>query len=156
MAKPALRSCALTLLPLRITLMTITLDDITRLRDGWRVIVAVGDLHIEVAKRMGVHSTTVYLTRESLEHIQREHPDITDADLLLSCLAVRHGWIMQELAKPNTYRCSYLEPHSKRRFAAALKIARPDREVLMVSFRRARFRETRGWQKRCETIRTHD
>ena len=135
--------------------MTITIEDISMLRGGLRKIVAVGDVRIEVAKRMGVYSTTVYLTKESLQHINIEHPDISDTLLLLACLAVRDGWIMQEIGRPNIFVCSYLEPMSRRRFTAVLKVARPDREILLVSFRRGRFGQTRSFQKRCRTIKTH-
>jgi hypothetical protein len=135
--------------------MTITLGDIAKLRVGWCALIAVGELRIDVAKSMGVHSTTVYLTRESLVHINKDHSDITDADLLLSCLAIRDGLVMQEKAKPNAYVFSYVEPYSNLRYVAALKVASPDREILMTSFRRSRKRQTKAFQRRCKTIKTH-
>ncbi|WP_108682414.1 hypothetical protein [Methyloceanibacter sp. wino2] len=135
--------------------MTITLGDIAKLRSGWCEIIEVGNLPFGVASEIGVFSTLVYLSRESLLHINEKHPDISDIDLLLSCLVIQNGMVVQEKAKPNAYVCSYIEPNSQLRYVAVLKVASPDREMLMTSFRRLRRRQTRSFLRRGRLIKKH-
>jgi hypothetical protein len=135
--------------------MSFTVEDVIRLRDGWRDLIAVGDLSIEAAEEMGVYTTMVYLSRESLQHINEEHPDISDTDLLIASLVIKDGMVMREKSKTNAYVCSYEEPYSRLRYVATLKVAAPDREILMTSFRRSRKRQTKAFLRRCKLIKKH-
>jgi hypothetical protein len=58
--------------------MGFTLDDITRLRNVGHGPITVGYLPLEVAEAMGVPVPIVHLSWESLDHINKKHPKITD------------------------------------------------------------------------------
>ena len=139
----------------RFEVMSFTLEDIASLRAGHRDPIVVGDLPHAVAEYMGVYVPKVYLSQESLAHINYRHPDVLDVDILLAQNAIRNGWFLRENKKPEKYLCSYFDQHSSRRFGGVLKIASPDREVYLTTFHRAHRRQTIAWQKRCTTVRTH-
>jgi hypothetical protein len=138
--------------------MSFTLEDIQRLRSNWCDTVTVGELPPEPARAMGLHVPLVYLSKRSLDHINQRHRHVSDFDLLLAPFVFRHGLVIREQAKPNSYLCSYVGPlvPEQRRYGAVLKVASPDREVYLDTFHRLHKRQTVAWLKRGSIIRTHD
>jgi hypothetical protein len=135
--------------------MAFTLENVAALRAGWLDPIVLGDLPYIVAIHMRLRVTKAYLSKDSLEHINTEHPDITDIDLLIVADAIRHGWFMQEKAKRRFFLCWYTDRYTGQKYAAVFKVAMPDREAYLVSFRKGRKHQTRAWQERCITIKTH-
>lgn len=136
--------------------MIFTIEDIARLRAGWGGPITVGELPVDVARAMGLLVPLVYLSRESLEHIKRRHPDVTDYDLIAAPFVLKHGLILREVRRRNVYLASYVGTYCPKRMGLAMKVANPDREVYLETFHRVHYRQTRAWLKRCEVIKTHD
>lgn len=136
--------------------MSLTLEDIRALENRWRDPVVVGDLPYEVCELLQLGTTAVYLSLVSLLHIRDEHPDMDDITLLRLPFALRNGLIVQETKKSNHLLCCYQPSETEKRFIAALKIAKPAREVYVSSFYRGRERQTRSILKRGKVLKTHD
>jgi hypothetical protein len=136
--------------------MIFTAQDIGRLRGGSRGPITVGEIRQDVAKAMGLIVPLVYLSKESLAHINLRHPDISDFDLTAAPFVLKHGLILRENRKPNTYLAAHVGLYCPKRTALCIKVARPDREAYMVSFYRLHHRQTRTWLDRCEIVKTHD
>jgi hypothetical protein len=83
--------------------MSFTLEDIQRLRSNWCDTVTVGELPPEPARAMGLHVPLVYLSKRSLDHINQRQRHVSDFDLLLAPFVFRHGLVIREQAKPNSY-----------------------------------------------------
>jgi len=129
--------------------MSLTLEDIQRLRSTRCDTVTVGELPPNLAKEMGLLVPLVYLSKESLKHINR-HRHVSDFELLPAPFVVRHGLVIREYAKPNSYLCSYVGPlvPDQKCYGAVLKVASPDREVHLDTFHRLHRRQTIAWLKR--------
>ncbi len=87
--------------------MMFTVDDLHRLRAGHGPIV-VAELPQIVADAMGFYVPLVYLSKESLGHINRRHPEVTDFDLITVPLVLRHGLILRETRRQNIYLASHV------------------------------------------------
>jgi hypothetical protein len=136
-------------------LMIFTVEDIAKLRSGWGGPRPVGELPLHVAGSMGLLVPVVYLSKESLDHINLRHPDVTDFQLILTPFVLRYGLVLRETRRPNVYLCSYVGSHAEnRRYGLALKVAEPDREAYLTTFHRVHKRQTNAWLKRCEIIKT--
>jgi len=110
---------------------------------------------------MGVPVPLVYLSRDSLAHINEDHSDIADHDLLIAPFVLKYGLFLREVRKKKNpqqeaYLASYVGEHSQKRVGLSLKIAKPDREVLMTSFYRVKPRQMKAWLKRCQIVKYHD
>lgn len=141
--------------------MSFTVEDIIRLRDGWRGPITVGELTAQVAAHIRVVTPHVYLSQESLAHINKFHSDVSDYDLLIAPFVIKHGLIIREVRKtkyPNqeAYLATYHGPLTPIRMGLTIKIAKPDREVYMTSFHPLHERQTKSWLARGEIIKTHD
>jgi hypothetical protein len=136
--------------------MSFTVEDVIRLRDGWREFITVGEFTSEVAKAMGLRVPLLYLSKDSLTHINRKHPDISDLDLTAAPFVLKHGLIVREVRKPRMYLASHEGLHCSKRMGLSMKVAEPDREGYMTSFYRVKRRQMQAWLKRCEIIKTHD
>ncbi len=108
------------------------------------------------SKAMGLRVPLVYLSKESLAHINRRHPDITDYDLIVVPFVLKHGLILREVRRKNVYLASHVGTYCPKRMGITMKVAQPDREVYLETFHRVSYRQTRAWLKRCEIIKTHD
>jgi hypothetical protein len=105
---------------------------------------------------MGLLVPLVYLSKQSLAHINLRHPDIADFDLLAAPFVLRHGLVLRELRKENTYLASHVGTYCPKRMGLSMKVAHPDCEAYMTSYHRVHQRQTRAWLRRCEIIKTHD
>jgi hypothetical protein len=140
--------------------MSFTVEDIIRLRDGWRGPITVGELPPSVAKAIGLSVPLVYLSQESLGHINRDHSDIADHDLLIAPFVLKHGLFLREVRKKKNpqqeaYLASYVGEHSPKRMGLSFKVTQTDRVVYMTSFYRVKPRQMKAWFKRCEIIKPH-
>ena len=116
--------------------MIFTVEDIGRLRSGSRGPITVGELPREVSRAMGLLVPLVYLSRESLAHINLRHPDITDFDLIAAPSVLKHGLILREIRRDNTYLASHVGIYCPKRMGLSMKVAEPDREAYMTSYHR--------------------
>jgi hypothetical protein len=136
--------------------MGLTLEDILDLRSGWREPIIVGELPYFIHLALNLRVPQVHLSTDSLAHIAKKHPDITDFDLLLLTPTIGRGMIMRERKKPNVLLAVYQDPETPRRFAAVMKIVSSGCEVWLTSFHRAHARQTKQWLKRCDLFMAHD
>ena len=134
--------------------MNLTLQDIHALRSGWRDPVTVGELPSTIRTLLGLRVPLVHFSKDSLLHVAKKHPDVSDFDLLILPFAIERGMIMRERKKPNVLLGVYQEPASHRRFVAVMKVAAAH-EVWLTSFHRAHRRQTAQWLRRCDLLRPH-
>ena len=108
---------------------------------------------------MRVTVPLVYLSRDSLDHINTKHFKITDYDLLAAPFVLKYGLFLREVKdkKPDqeTYLASHVGVYCPKRMGLSLKVAKPDREVYMTSFYRVKPRQMKAWLKRGEIIKPH-
>lgn len=134
--------------------MIFALDDIMGLRAGRYSERQVGEIHADVLAILGWRSSIVYLSADSLAHINDRHPDIGDLDLLFLPQMIRKGLLIRESAKPNILLACYQA--GDKRYCASLKMAASTRfDVWVVSMRRMKPRQTRAMLNRGEMIRPH-
>lgn len=134
--------------------MSFTLEDLHGLRAGRFSERQVGELPNQDLSILGWRSPLVFLSRESLQHINDSHPDITDFDLLLLPDMIRSGLLIQEVAKPAYISACY--QFDTKRFCAVMKVATRSRfDIWLVSMRRMKPRQTRAILKRGRIIRPH-
>jgi hypothetical protein len=134
--------------------MSFTLEDIQALRQGAFSERQVGELPSRELRTLGWRSPLVFLSRDSLRHINEAHPDINDFDLLLLPEIIRVGLLVQEMEKP-AYLAACYQSDSKR-FCAVMKVSTRSRfDIWLVSMRRMRPRQTQSILKRGRIIRPH-
>jgi hypothetical protein len=97
----------------------------------------------------------VYLSFDSLAHIAKEHPDVTDFDLLHIPLAIRFGLIVREISAPDRLMISYLPKGGTRRYKCVLKAAAGTTEVWVLTFHKMRQRQTQAMLRRGSILRRH-
>lgn len=136
--------------------MSLVLEDITDLLAGERDPVTVCELPFFVAELLGLRNPNVYLSAYSLHHILDDHPEVTQYDLLRLPFVVRRGLLVREREKSNILIANYQDDESSRRWCAALKMARPDKEIYVQTFHRAHQRQTRAHLKRGIILKKHD
>ena len=136
--------------------MSLTLWHISLLVERKQDPILVGCFPEVVSEKLKLRIADVYLSRISLLHIFREHPDLDRYDLLHIPYLLQRGLIIQETEKPNFIVGSYKDPDSHRRFVGVVKILNSGHESYLVSFRRARRGQTRLFLKRGIILKTHD
>ena len=135
--------------------MSFSLSDINDLKQKIRHPIHVGNIPYAVANHLELKNSNVYLSLDSYNHIQEEHPDITDYDLLLLPLIIEYGMLVSEYEKPNIIMSSYFDPHIGKRFIASVKMAANKTEVWALSMYRARQRQSRALLKRGALLKAH-
>jgi hypothetical protein len=110
--------------------MAFTLWELSLLKDNKQKTVLVGYVPDVVATQMSLSMKEVYLSKQSMDHIFQEHPDINGFDLLHIPNALDHGMIVQEKAKPHCLIISYMDPDTHRRFVFAVKYGEGGRREL--------------------------
>ena len=63
--------------------MGVTRSDISDLESGWRNQIVAGEIPDWLRIKLGVRVPMVHLSNESLAHIRKEHPDVTEFDLFV-------------------------------------------------------------------------
>lgn len=135
--------------------MSLTLADINDLKQRYRNPIHVGSIPYAVAKHLELKNSNVYLSLKSYKHIQEDHPDISDYDLLMIPLAIQYGLLVTEYKKPNIIMCSYFDPNIGKRYIISVKFAANKTEVWVCSMYRAKLRQTRTLLKKGEILKTH-
>ena len=136
--------------------MTLTYADLSDLTTGNRDPVRVGEIPFGIARQLNLRNYGVYLSRYSLGHILKSHPDITAYHLLHIPFVLRHGLIVQEKIKPHCLVASYYVTDEKNRYMAALKITEKGTEIWVTTFHRAHVRQTRRMIEKGIILKTHD
>ncbi|WP_020085706.1 hypothetical protein [Hyphomicrobium zavarzinii] len=119
--------------------MILSLDDIDKLRRSRpRRLLKVGELPNAVREALGLSVPDVHLSTESLEHINKDHPDVNDFDLLHLPFAIKNGLLLRENKKPSILLAFYKVPEDERYYIAAFKLAEKGSEIWLSSFYRAK------------------
>jgi hypothetical protein len=135
--------------------MALTLEDLEDLTNNYRDPIRVGEFPIEVAKLLNLKNHNVYLSRNSLLHIQKTHPDIDHFTLLNLPFGIERGLLVQEKAKPHIVLSSFIESATNTRFISALKITQQGTEVWVSSFYRSSDRQTKSILQRGIILQNH-
>ena len=134
--------------------MIFTLEDIVRLREGWFSERQAGETPFAELEKLGWPSPIVYLSRQSLYHINQQHPDVTDFDLLQLPNVISSGLLVQEKAKPNILIA--ISGIGEHRFAVVMKRAsKTNFDVWISSARKLRTRQTASILRRGGVVRSH-
>ena len=136
--------------------MSLTLSDVDDLRRKKHDPIVVGELPNIIRLVLRLRVPLVHFSHQSLLHIEKRHPDVTDYDLLLLPFVIGHGLIMRQKKRANVILASYQQPMSQRRFLAAMKITARGSEVWLDSFYRTRPRETARLLRSSEILKRHD
>jgi len=131
-----------------------TLEDINNLRHGLKANHQVATLHESIQRQLSWKSPIVYLSAQSLAHINTNHPDISDIDLLLLPKIISDGLLVQEIKKPNIL-LACLQLDEERRLITSLKRADNGFDIWISSLYRMRRRQTLSILRRGRIIRTH-
>ena len=127
--------------------MGVTLADINACRASWRGPIVVGELPNLVRVKLKLRVPLVHLSRDSLEHIGRRHPEIDDFELPIVSLIVERGMILQEKEKPNFLLAVGKDRDSHRKYVAVMKMTAGNLEVWLTSFHRTTDRQIRKWKR---------
>lgn len=134
--------------------MIFTLSDIYGLRNGQFSERQVGELPNDVLLKLGWKSPIVYLSGESLKHINDDHSDITDFDVLLLPQMIAGGLLIQENAKPHCLTVCH--QGENKRICAVLKMAVSTKfDIWVCSVRPLKPKQTRAMLRRGTMIRPH-
>ena len=133
---------------------TFILDDLNNLRNGYKTSHQVAEFPQTVLDRLSWKSSIIYLSKESLHHINSDHPDIDDFVLLLLPKMIRNGLIVQEAKKPNIVVVIYQIDETKR-ISVILKRARNGFDIWVSSIHRMKKRQTASILKRGFVIQNH-
>lgn len=118
--------------------------------------ISLGRLDPEVALALGcTTSETIVLSRGSLLHIIWGHDDLRSADLGQIPDLLKDALVVRDDNKPNTAIYCYQSREMGRRYIGVLKAVRGDSDVYMVSFHRARKRNTKSILERGPKLRSH-
>ena len=134
--------------------MSLVLEDLHKLKSGWRASVEVCMLPVAVARIMGCAVPAVYLSSDSYEHIRDEHPDVTDVHLLMVPIAIQRGLILREHKRPECLTVCY-QAEAAQRFIVALKMASTKADFWVTSVHRSKARQTKSLLKRATILRPH-
>jgi len=131
-------------------------DQLLQLYSGKIEYIEIGRIHIVAASIIGAHAVDVRLSRETLQHITKTHPDMVPYDILLLPDAVQAGLIIQEEHRPNHLSICYQHPKiEKKRYIAGLKYAAGTHELWVSTFHRAKPRQTISMLARGQVIKRH-
>lgn len=133
--------------------MGLVLQDIFDCRTGYRNPIIVGELPDALRVRLKLRVPQVHLSRESLLHIQKRHPDVSDFELPHVSNVIDRGTILQERAKPSIILSYSKDEESHRYYVAVMKIANAQCEVWLTSFHRTGQRQIRKWRQRHVVLR---
>lgn len=135
--------------------MALTLEDLEDLANNHRDPIRVGILPNKVAALLAIRNHNVYLSRSSLVHIQKNHPDIDFFRLLNLPFAIGSGLLVQEIARPHMLLSSYQVPNDDIRFVTAMKILKSGTEIWVSSFYRVKARQTKSILRRSKILQNH-
>ena len=132
--------------------MAFTLEHVQQVRNGQPR--QVGVLPDSVWRKLEWPCPWVYLGRTGLAHIEEQHPDITDIDLLNLPFAVASGMIVQVKRDPRQVLVAY-RSHDNRIYQCALKSAQSGTEVWVSSFYRIKSKGIRRILRQGDLLRGH-
>lgn len=132
----------------------LTLEDIVDLALGKYHAVAVCEISHTFANFLYAQTPRVYLSRESLAHIRKEHPNDIISDFLILPDAIAKGMILRDMSRPNHLVVCY-EKAEGVRYVAVLKATLRGDAIYVQTFHRGRRRQTRSLMRRARLIRAH-
>jgi hypothetical protein len=131
--------------------MPLERSQIYELRKG-RAEVAVGPLPPVAVTFLGAAFPTVYLSAQSLRHIESCHPDISELELVCASAAIWDGLL---IGYENIVIASYLNPDSGQRYKAAVKSAQGGFDLWLTTFHRLSPRQTKRLLRRGTVLKPH-
>ena len=135
--------------------MGVTLSDISDLARGWRDPIVVGEIPDWLRLKLSVRVPVVHLSKESLLHIRRKHPDMTEFDLLRTSIVIERGSYMQEKAKPQMILSVHRDDEMDRQYVAVMKLTNRSCELWLQSFHRCHARQIERWKKKHTLLAPH-
>lgn len=123
------------------------LSDIERVEKG--AIAQVCHLDSDLMTEMGLQSSLVSLSPESLTHIRHRHPDISDWDILMIPRIISEGMVIQERKNPQFVVFSlFVSEAPRKRLNCTVKFLFGKQEAYISTLHKAQKRQLRGLQKR--------
>lgn len=135
--------------------MPIELSQIWQLRRDPRCIVFVGGLADEGCEYLASSTGIVNISGERLQHIMKDHKDLTEIDIISMSYGLQHGMFASDPRDSKCLVVTYVHPDTQVRYKIAVKCAAGGRELWVSSFHRMRKRQTSALLKRGKLIRKH-
>lgn len=135
--------------------MSLCLDDLYRIRSGRNNPFQVGELPDYVVRALGWRCPFVYLSLDSLLHIAKKHPDVTDQDLPHIPLAIRFGLIVADAKDRGIVMLSYVPQDGDKQFRCVLKATSSSTEIWVSTLHRTKPRQVQALIRRGEVLRRH-
>jgi len=132
--------------------MAFTLEHVQQVRNGHPR--QVGELPASVWRALNWPCPWVYLGQTGLEHINRDHPDISDFDLLHLPSAIERGMLVH-VAKDSRQVLVGYRAGSGLIFQGALKSAQSGTEVWVSSLYRIKPKRMKGILRQGNLLRGH-
>lgn len=128
-------------------------DDLLKLSLGIEVRILVCNVPILVASRFNANTVRVHLSRQSLQHIAQQHPEVFPSDILLLPRAIRSGTMFHDLARPKHLTACLPHPEAQGRWLfAGMKFALNMHELWVQTFHLAQPRHMRKLEQLAERI----
>lgn len=126
-------------------------SDLVDLLAGRRPELEVATLPIEVRKYLGCSRDTVFLSKESAEHILMKHGDhITNGDLKLLPLLLFQGlWLSDDRPTHAVLSCE----HQHKRYKSVIKVTNDRRRTYVKTLHRTARRQTRALMRKGNVLR---
>jgi hypothetical protein len=134
--------------------MSLTLEDIHKIRAGWLDLIQVAELPSSILESIGWMCPRVYFGKRSLDHIAEGHEDVTDYDLLRIPAAIKLGMMVLDERNGDYLEIGYQTENPNIRFRCTLRTF-SDTEVYVWTFHRTRRKQSRAMLRRGRLIRTH-
>jgi hypothetical protein len=130
----------------------LTRCDIYRAEKG--AIVRVCNIDDALSETLGLKSSLVSLSKDSLEHIRQKHPDITEWDILMLPEILKKGMVVREKSKPQFVVFSlFCSEIPRKRLNATVKFLPEKYENYVSTLHRAKYRELKRLLKRGDLLR---
>jgi hypothetical protein len=136
--------------------MPLEMGQLHNLLNGMSDPLHVGDLPFSVCKSIQWRLPHVYLSKSSVAHIVRKHPDMTVIDFLHLPFAITKGLLVQELKRPNCIAACYTNPDNEKQYVLAMKAAEKTCEIWVSTYHRLAHRQARSILRNGKILKRHD
>lgn len=135
--------------------MPIERSQVHRLRQGRDGTLFVGTLARAGVEFLRAKTVSVLISKDGLLHIDKQHDDITDFDVITMSFGLQRGLFIGDRSQPTHLIISYIYPDNSVRYKIVVKSALNGSELWISTFHRLRPRQTRTLLKRGLVIKPH-
>ncbi len=113
--------------------MPFNLEHIYKIKGGKEQPAQVGTLDDVTLRHLGWRLGFVYFSKDTYDHIRRQHPDVSDFEMLAIPLAIKWGMIVQKKDDEGYLNIFYLSPWNEKYYRLILKRTENTFEIYVAS-----------------------